>query len=224
MLGIVFLASLIIPTLKFKNDLDYQQIFLGAITALCGPCLVGNDFTPFYLISGLINSFAMIMALVILTILVILDHVVLSHPEALTTNVTANAFLNSTWSKISGEQQPFFISISCLIILWMISIGALVYLHKCLDPVKKFKYSKIFFKSLIYFILFVIFIIATPIILLALVIMATITLLCMTLDLLFGFWLLCSCGYCCLCLCHLEDGSFGFFTRNTLKFFKTQKR
>ena len=98
MLGIVFLTSLI-PLLSFKNDLGFQQIVLGTITALFGPCIVGHDFTPFYLISGFFNSFLMIMSLLILTKLVIFDHVILSHPEALTTNVTSNVTSNySFWS------------------------------------------------------------------------------------------------------------------------------
>ena len=99
MLGIVFFASLL-PLLFFKNDLGFQEIVLGTITALFGPCIVGHDFTLFYLISGLVNSFLMITSLLILTPLVIFDHDILTHPKALATNVT----LNSIWSNIFGEQ------------------------------------------------------------------------------------------------------------------------
>ena len=232
-LGIVLLASLV-PMLKFKKDLGYQQILLGTITALFGPCLVGHDFTPFYLITGLVNSFLTIMALLVLTKLVIFDHVVVSHPVALTTDLFHNQtnVLDFSWDEIFIGQHPLFISMSGLMLLWLISFASLVFLHKCLDPVKKFKYSKFFFKGLIYIILFVIFIIVlpilVPIIILALVILLIIVLLSLILDLVFGFWFLCCCGSYCLALCdHEEDvweDELGFFTRNVWKFFKTQKR
>lgn len=150
MLGIVCLVSIIIPMLKFKNDLGYQQIFLGAITALFGPCLVGNDFTPFYLIIGLINSLAMTMALIILTILVIFDHVIKSHPEAFLTETFDNqtSITDFTLGEIFIGQHPFFLSITCLLAMWIISLVALYFLHKCLDPVNKLKYSKRLFPCL----------------------------------------------------------------------------
>ena len=172
---------------------------------------------------GLVNSLFSILSLISLTCLVRFEKVIFSHPKAFRSEIfdINSCLINFTTEEIFKKEHPFFIYVTSLLALWIISIGAIVLLHKYLDPIKRFRISKLLFKCLTYVILFVMFIFAPSIILLVSVIMETTILLSWLLDLGLVFWLSCCFGWCCL---DLDSLNFGFFTRNALKFFNTQKR
>ena len=60
------------------------------------------------------------------------------------TNNTFNSTNRLTDENIADlvSNHPFFISIIPMLIFWTLSIGALLFLYECIDPIKKYQYSK----------------------------------------------------------------------------------
>ena len=142
---------------KFELQAKHQAL-LGAIVAMFAPCIVVNDFGRIFLSTALNNSFSSILSLICLTLLVRFDLVIFSHPKAFRTDTFHNetSLANFTTEEIFQKEHPFFVYIISILTLWIISIGANFFLHKYLDPIKRFKISKLLFKCLVYLILAII--------------------------------------------------------------------
>ena len=108
--------------------------------------------------TGLVNSLFSILSLISLTCLVRFEKVIFSHPKAFRSEIfdINSCLINFTTEEIFKKEHPFFIYVTSLLALWIISIGAIVLLHKYLDPIKRFKISKVLFKCLVYSILAII--------------------------------------------------------------------
>ena len=124
---------------------------LGTIIGMFGPCLVVNDFNNYFLTNGIINSVNYIIGLIILAFLVHFDMVILTDPVAFKSS--PGNFYSLYSIEFYQLNLPFMISATLISFLWAISFVSLIFLHQCLDPVKKFQYSKKIFKCLIYIIL-----------------------------------------------------------------------
>ena len=157
-MSVVGLASTLPFFVQWKKY-GSSQALLGAIVAMFGPCMVVNDFGRIFLSTGLVNSLFSILSLIGLTCLVRFDKVIVSHPKVFRTDIFHNktSLTNITTEEIFQNEHPFFVYVISLLALWIISIGAIVLLHKYLDPIKRFKISKFFSKCLTYAILVIIF-------------------------------------------------------------------
>ena len=128
-----------------------QPSILGSIIASFGPCLVVHDFSTYFLLNGIINSTISMISLMILTLLVKYDYTIFSHPEAFLTTAFDNESVlqNQTVTDLFLNQHPFFLMATTILILWLISFGAIMFLHQCLDPIKRYRQSKLMFKCML---------------------------------------------------------------------------
>ena len=124
---------------------------LGSIISLFGPCLVVHDFSAYFLLNGIISSIISMTSLIILTILVKYDYTIFTHPTVFRTPDFTNESVlqNETIADLFLNQHPFFITTTTILMLWIISFAAIAYLYQCLDPIKRYRQSKLMFKGII---------------------------------------------------------------------------
>ena len=127
---------------------------LGSIISLFGPCLVVHDFSAYFLLNGIISSIISMTSLMILTILVKYDYTTFTHPKAfLTTAFNNKSVLENETIADLFLNHPFFITATTILVLWIISFAAIVFLHQSLDPIKRYRQSKLMFKCILFMML-----------------------------------------------------------------------
>ena len=126
-----------------------QNAFLGGIISLFGPAMVVHDFSYYYLIIGMFNSFGFMVIFVLLIYLIRCDN--RPFPEVFYSNKTFPEFFKDIQFDNDNlsiypffdllPNHKFFIFSMILFVLLIISTGFILCLHKYLDPIKRYRIS-----------------------------------------------------------------------------------
>ena len=118
---------MVVGGLPFYSDGHAWMAILGAVSSLVAPCIIINDFSDFYLRTGLTSTISYGVISIVLPIMVYYDvRSVLPIGSIVGYQEEFKLFINSTLPAFNNEEfifsHPFYQFVTALIILNLLSI------------------------------------------------------------------------------------------------------
>ena len=137
---------MVVGGLPFYSDGHAWMAILGAVSSLVAPCIIINDFSDFYLRTGLTSTISYGVISIVLPIMVYYDvRSVLPIGSIVGYQEEFKLFINSTLPMFNNEEfifsHPFYQFVTALIILTMLSILIVSFFHLYIDTMFRLKVS-----------------------------------------------------------------------------------